>query len=301
MRTVWVLICLVSLAGIVSAAPPPPPPPNPEIAYVQTGTKQKIVVMNSDGSNKTTPFTGVNGEVLSEPALSPGAQWVAFTSPSRGLVVVDRITKVATVLMTPAQCGASAPRLPNDPGFCWNPRFSPSGSRVAVLDGGLSAPRVWSIPSSGGTPVVLYSGSQGTPFFDVAWDSDESQIAIVELVDAAPNRIIVVNLATGTPRTIVDGLDLFSIDWARNGLDRIIFDALIAGGPDRNIYTVDFSDTGADPPVLVTAGQHPSYSPDNGSIVYRRNGNQARIDKRNLMTGVVTENLATDLSPDWKR
>ena len=59
---------------------------------------------------------------------------------------------------------------------------------------------------------------------------------------------------------------------ACNGIDRIIFDAFVGGGPERDIYTVDFNDTSADLPVLVTSGRHRSYSPDNGSSMYRKNG-----------------------------
>lgn len=285
-RWTWSALFVAVLAAIASAGPPPPPPPpNPEIVYVERGTTTKIVVMNSDGSNKTVVYS--QNAFLTEPVWSPDGSAIAYTVSGVGLYRVMRTTGVTTLLLTNAQCGQS----------CWNPRFSPSGTRIAVIDGGLNAPRVLSVPSTGGPTQILYTGTPGTPLYDVAWRSDETQIAVVETVGGGlPDRIRVVDLQTSTATTVLEGpFDRINyIDWARNGVDRIAFDV---GDTDRAIYRMDLGVA----PVLVTSGAHPGFSPDNVSIVYRRLASRRSfIARLNLGTGTSTD-LASGVEPDWKR
>ncbi len=290
MRWIWVVVCVAALAAVASAAPPPPSPPNPEIVYLEAGTRDKIVVMNSDGSNKTVVYSGAAGQILSKPRFSPDAQWIAFTGAGVGLYRVERATGVATLLLTNAQCGQS----------CWSPRFSPSGTRIAVANTDSNAPKILSVPSTGGATQVLYAGSPGTTFWDVAWSSDETRIAVIENVASpSPDRIVVVDLGTGTPSTIVNGpfVHIITLDWARNNVDRIVF----SGGADTtalSIYRIDFGAS----PIFVTSGAHPSFSPNNASIVYVRQPSRMRqiIATLNLGTGASTD-LAVGNQPDWKR
>jgi len=293
MRWTSVVLTIAVFAALASAAPAPAPPPDPQIAYKVSGTRDKIMVMNNDGSNKTVVYTGPRFAVVSEPTWKPDGTAIAFTVS--GLYRLVLSTGVATLLLTNAQCGSS----------CWNPRFSPSGTRIAVIDAGnqdLGAPpRVLSIPSTGGTPQVLYTGSVGMPFFDVAWSADETKIAVVETVGGGlPDRIVVVDLPTGTRTTVVEGpFDrINSIDWGHVGAERIVFDA--GNVPDRTVYTIDVGVTGASP-VLVTQGAHASYSPDNASIVYvKGSGTSQKVTTRNLITGAEVE-LVKGLGPDWKK
>jgi protease II len=164
------------------------------------------------------------------------------------------------------------------------------------------------VPTTGGPTQVLYAGSPGRPFLDVAWRSDEMQIAVVEAAEAPlPDRILVVNLQTQPPtqRTILESpvdASFFVLDWARNNVDRIVFDVTPDNSTVGTIYTVDFSDTAVSPPVLVTSGRQPNFSPDNASIVYVRPASRGRnlIAKFNLATG-ATADLAVGINPDWKR
>ncbi len=288
MRWIWVVLCVAALAAVVSAAPPPPSPPNPEIVYVERGATTKIIVMNSDGSNKTVVHS--ESGFATEPVWSPDGAAIAYTVSGVGLFRLERATGAVTMLLTNAQCGQS----------CWNPRFSPSGTRIAVIDGGLSALRVLSVSSTGGPTQVLYAGTPGTPLYDVAWSSDETRIAVVETVGGGlPDRILVVDLQTGTRSTVLEGpFDRINyIDWARNGVNRIVFDVSVSpDSTDRVVYTIDFGSS----PVFVTGGAHPSFSPDNASIVYVTGRNRKMITKRNLGTGASTD-LAAGVEPDWKR
>lgn len=210
-RWIWIVVCVAALA---SAAPPPPPPPNPEIVYLEAGTREKIMVMNSDGSNKTVVYSGAAGQILSKPRFSPDARWIAFTAAGVGLYRLERATGVATVLLTNANCGQS----------CWSPRFSPWGTRIAVIDLNQNDPKVLTVPPTGGTPQVLYGGPAGVLFRDVAWSTDETRIAVIEFGGGLPNRIRLVDLRTQppTPRTILQAsadTTIDVLDWARNNVD----------------------------------------------------------------------------------
>lgn len=298
-RWTWTLVLVAVLATIASAAPPPPPPPaNPEIVYREAGTRDKIVVMNSDGSNKTIVLT--TSLVVARPVFSPDGQWIAFTVAGSGLYKLERATGVATLLFSNAQCGANC--------FISYARFSPTGDRVAVI----ASPgnfgniyRVLAVPLTGGTPQLLYTGPANVIYSDApAWSTDETRIALLQRQSGQPNRIHVVVLQAQTVRTIVEasaGTSFFRIDWARTNVDRIAFD--VGDVSQTSIYTVDFTPTTVSPPVLAAAGASwPSFSPDNTYIVARRkiSNNKYTLSKRNLGTGVWTD-LGGDQQPDWKR
>lgn len=253
--------------------------------------------MNNDGSNKTVVYTGDAGRILAKPRFSPDAQWITFHAAGVGIYVVERATGVATVLLTNAQCG----------GGCFSTRFSPSGTRVAVTNTDTTNPRILTVPPTGGTPQVLYSGPAGVHFLDVAWSTDETRIAVIETGGGLPNRLRVIDLQTlpPTPRTILQAAtdtSFIVLDWARNNVNRLVFDVVPNTSTQGTIYTVDFTDTTVSTPVLVTGGRNPSFSPDNANMVYVRHlsGNRTTLSRFNFGTGAFLD-LGGGGQPDWKR
>lgn len=268
----------------------PQPPPNPVIAYIVKGNRDKLNVMNADGSNQVTLFT--SNSILYSPSWSPDGTAIAFyNNGDLWRINVD---------------GTNARQLLSrtDPlGSFWLCAWSPLGNEIAVIGlGGDSSPRVLVVPASGGIPEVVYAPTPGgLSLFDVSWSSDGNRLAVVEKrADPVPDHIQIIDRATGAVvQTLLDdsGLALVQVDWARGGSNTLAFAAESAAQPVRSVYTVDLA---SGIPTLLRDGSWPSWSPDNTKLAYVPSGASRWVHVLDLATG-QTQRLASGVDPDWRR
>ena len=270
-----------------AAKPPPTPPPaaDPAIAYVvqRANGDSELKVMNADGSNQTTIFTGT--WLLNTPSWSPDGQSLTFAwNGDLWLIDVEVVGGVPT--------GSNARVLLDRSENLFSPAWSPLGDRIAFVDVALRT--IETIDPATREEVVLYSSPSGG-LSSPTWNADATKIAFVE-----GGAVRVLDLGSASVTTVLESAwgQQFSggpgaLDWARTQ-DALAFSVGSERGHDLAVYVMQLPGT----PTFVVAGAGPTWSPNDQGILFVGRQGFSKID---LATGQITRVGSTGMWPDWRR
>lgn len=155
----------------------------------------QIWTMRSDGT-ESAMLTCTGSDSDFAPAWSPNGRLIAFERVG-GIYVMDADGRNVRRLATGSR-----------------PSFSPDGAELAYAGAG-SQQGIHVIALDGTNDVRLSTGADGAP----VWSPDGRQLAFVQRQGASPVRwlLATMNRDGSEIRTILDTLDVASLDWARMG------------------------------------------------------------------------------------
>ncbi len=321
---VIVVSMLMSVPMISAKKPsgPPPPPADPAIAFhmrerVRGDLIQGLWVMNVDGSNLAVIFAEEN-YVVHAPSWSPDGQsiaWSGYTYVS-GIPGYDYgVWRIDVEIVNGVPQGTNLQQLVSEGDeevWISSVAWSPLGDEIAYniriwgTDTHPTMDKIDGVSATGGTPYNIYTAPEGHAIdisSGLAWSSDGTRLAAVGGEVAAGLEgmsIMIIERATGvvTHRLLTGQYNFAGLDWARQGVDKIVFHD---SKPYGWVYTVDIETESVD---AIVQGGNPSWSPDNSKIVFF----QPTIEKVKLgikiyefSTGELTTLLNDGRVPDWRR
>lgn len=273
-------------------------PADPVLTYNFQGG---VHVMNRDGSNPTLLALGGN------PAWVPGGTGT-IADPYRisysdrtlnALTIID----VAIVGGTPQVVGSISHPFPNNPSAgAW----SPLGDEFAFDNADL----IWIMQVDDGSSRTVYQAPPNHGVAGLAWSPDGRHLVLRESDRDQPLEtrysLKILNIAAGTVVAIDLGTDIknpLGPDWARTRNAIAFSGSQLKGKRGLPIYVVELEPDGngsfqsAGPPVQLTLGRWPSWSPDDSEIVFA----DKRFKIYTIATG-STLNLNVDGgAADWRR
>lgn len=324
MRKAFVSLAIVSLFLTVSLAAPistlvvsagPPggcqpwpeckggggeePPADPAISFLQLGKKDKLWVMNADGSNQAVVYE--TGGLSAQQTWSPNGDAIAFLDGA-GRRDLWRIN-ISVVDGTPQ--GSDPYRLIQN--TYYSPAWSPLGDKIAFTRGLNDPPwLIQTVPATGGAVETIYTAPEGYWVLDLTWRSDGSQLAFVELnTNNNQKSIVVLDLSDGSTTTVYGPVtgSVHHLDWARTQ-DVLAF----IRGQDGNlaVVTLDMTEENPTPQVVYDGeGSSPSWSPDDSQLVFGgrvccKGKSYGAVFVYEFSTGNLVE-LSRGYYPDWSR
>jgi len=190
-------------------------------------------------------------------------------------------------------------------GVLITPRFSPSGSRIAMSITYHGNSEIYTVSAKGGKPQRL-TVSNAIEVFP-AWSPKGDWIAFVSNKPGGPQIFKMRNDGTEMQRISFFGAYNQSPDWAFNiseGRERIVFSARESGMYRILMINPDGSDA-----IVITQGhgfvncEYPSFSPDGRAIVMTTNSGTGRIVRIFNVDGSYTKQLTKlgtdDTNPAW--
>lgn len=278
----------------------PQPPADPAIAfYHQTSgpNPNRIMVMNSDGTNKATIYEAYFS-IFGNPSWSSDGASIAWAGRTGGNSGVWRID-VSVVDGEPV--GSNLQQLVSDEdcGFCIDAAWSPSGNEIVVAKSpsGPGQDTIFVVPSTGGAIQTIYTSPDGSAMIrSPSWDSNGNRIAFAEIeVLSLDWYIKILNRWTGeVSQSMFKGeFTIRTLDWARQDTDTLVIDDESA----EEILTLDISTETA---TYVVDGLQPGWSPDNSEIVYVSTGRKSAICTIELSNGKVTKLNNGGYVPGWR-
>jgi Tol biopolymer transport system component len=177
--------------------------------------------------------------------------------------------------------------------------WSPLGHEIAFVSGDQTSNHWWIriVPAEGGTLETIYAGNEiGINIRSLTWNTAGTHIAFIETdISSAERYIKIIERDTGDViDTMLTGqYQLFRVDWARQGVDTLVFDDEWT----ESIYTIDI-DTGS--VETVTEGLNPCWSPDNSDLAFRTTGRKPTLVKYDISTGDITD-LKGGSNQGWRR
>jgi Tol biopolymer transport system component len=290
---------------------------HPAIAYrtnvsIKGKDYRAVGVMDDDGTDQTIVYTSTGSvadvnDIFPGPSWSPDGGTLAFyiygnsvtesillrdVAVSHGKVVGSNTRTLYT--MNPADGNYIR-------GMSW---CSLSSTGKIAFTTHAETRRLFTIPTSGGTPTLLYSIAEGSIHFweSPTWSPDDSKIAFVDhagLYGTAPDTIRVIDAVTGQLLESIgigSTVAITNLEWSRTGSNLLAFTANYGSG--SYLYYVSPT-TGSTPTTNNVSAQSPTWSPTNAFV--------ASISGSTLqktVTGTATTStIATGIfaSPRWKR
>ena len=276
-------------------------PDGKTLAYVAGPPgRRRIYVRQIDGGRPIALTEPGVAPSQRRPDWSPDGSRIVFQAGQQGLGVRTEVRNGALYIV-PALGGTPMMLVPpHDGGVALTPAWSPDGSHVAYC----SDNSVLIVPASGGAPRVLVKTS--TTVHSPRWSPDGQRLAYVtgatffalgeeQLGNTETSAIHVVDVATGTDRTITTG-DWLDVNpwWTADGRG-LIFVSGRSGG--RDVYRARLSRSGdmEGEPERVTSGLNAhsiSFSRDRkllaySSLMFRANVWSIPIPDKNVAS--VTE------------
>jgi len=319
---VAVLMATVLMSFPFVSAPPPDkcepwpeckdggeePPADPAIAFIQKVKKggEKIMVMNADGSNQAVISQEENLRIVGSPSWSPDGNSIAWCGYTYIPDVPGQdygVWRIDIEIVDGVPQGSNLQQLvsESEEGSFYRAAWSPLGNEIAyfVRLYDPNAFKIDAVPAAGGTPYNIYTAPEGQGLdLGLTWSSDGTRLAIEggEIAAGVEGMsVMIIERATGVVmQTLLTGLDVAELDWARQGSD------ILAFHKDGMIYTVDID---TETVVPITEGCCASWSPDNSKMVYKQPAskpNTKNISIYEFSTGNIN-GLAHGTRPDWRR
>jgi Tol biopolymer transport system component len=278
------------------------PPPNPAVAYYLEGARDRLMVMNADGTNAFA--LGTFDDIMGGPSWSPDRTHIAFggiVGGVRGLYVVDVTVGAASVT-------ASAPRLvtPGSTGLSasWSPRDSRIAYTQCTTPGGQWDCSILTVPAEGGTPTVVYHTGPTTRLAWVIWSPDATRLAVVtddrSVVGVYTYGIDLVDVQAGTATTLIPfgPVQPRFPDWSNDGT-RIAYSAQpFTSAESQEKLTVVDAATGATTTFPVQA-LGASWAPDDSALLFTNQTATQGVSRYALSTGQVTALSKQGRNADW--
>jgi Tol biopolymer transport system component len=304
---------LLVLAGSTFAKKPPPPAADPEIAYVESGRKDTLCVADADGSNETELLSA---SMIGRPNWCPDGDTLVFESDVQGdgvyTINIDGtgLTKVVSknwALGRPVW----SPVATDDGEFkiAFSDRTAQGDADIFLvnLDG-------TGLQNLTNTPDIYESQPTWAPSADRLAINDVTNDDIVvydlDLVDGELAIVASLNLTSDddVPDGVLNDSDVSGPDWAKTQ-DAIILH--VVGSPDVNggsnlgdLWVIDLDDP-ANPVNITntpdTEERHATYSPDDLSVAFHKNGRKDGIYVMDADGGSMSQIVSRAGLPDWRR
>jgi TolB protein len=265
-------------------------------APVYGGETQELYVVDVDGRNLKR-LTFLNGKAKN-PTWSPDGTQLVFAWENSA----NTTDPYNYLYAIPAE-GGKPKLIFGVKGLVVTPRFSPSGSRIALavsLEGNME---IYTIPAAGGQLKRL-TVSAAIELFP-AWSPDGSQLAFVSDRTGSP-QIWKMNSDGSEPKRVsYFGTYNQAPDWARSPTgEKIVYSSRESGGFHILMMNADGTDT-----TVITQGQgfasceYPAFSPDGRAIAMTTNAGNGRQLQIFNVDGSFTKQLtkvgADDTNPSW--
>ena len=300
---------------------PPPPPANPAITYIDTKQYKykgvtynvpSVYVMDADGSHKTMLWNNftTNGNsgtygTLTFPKWSGNGQKICFNMYYSGnndvytldVTIVNGVPKASNV--TKILAGNSS---------LWygRPTWSPTANEIALISfPSANIQRVAVMPSTGGTPVTLYTCASTNYGIDSpCYSPDGTKIGFIMRNNTTQEHwIMVVERSTGNVLSSVSIGSSYrncGIDWSRiSNSTTFALNGNPVSGSQTNLYTLDIS-VSTTPTQVMSNGTYPSWSPNDSQIAFH-NPVGYGISALTLSNSTTTSLSTTGAYPNWKR
>jgi TolB protein len=269
-----------------------------KIAFVSRGKTEEteLYVVDIDGRNlKRLSFLGGKAK---NPTWSPDGTQIVFAWENSA-----NQTDTQNYLYSVPVAGGQPKLLFSTKGLIVSPRFSPSGSRIALAISYNGNMEIYTIGATGGQPKRL-TVSHAIELFP-AWSPNGEQMAFISDRAGGPQVWKMKSDGSEPQRVSYFGAYNMSPDWARtpNG-ERIVFSTRESGGFHILMMTPEGGDV-----TVITQGQgfgsceYPSFSPDGRAIALTSSSGGGRTVRLFNTDGSYTKLLTRvgtdDKNPSW--
>jgi Tol biopolymer transport system component len=296
---------------------------SPAIVYsIQEFSKGKqkynLQVCDADGANQTTIVYGADEltRYWGQPTWSGTANAISYIVSDTGRTTCTLKTVGVSVVGGKATAGTTTTLLTVSragdhkamAGGIWSPTAGEIAYSLQDANTGTVFTRksdIYVIPSSGGTPELIYSTAPGTSVYHMSWNSAGTKLALLEweMTGDAPltwtSYIKIIDRSTGAVDQTINISDLgmnspSSMGWSRSGLNTIAF---YNNTGTVGIYTIDL-DNPASVSLVQASAYYPAWSPDNSKLIYYSSGG---LTAETLSSGATTTLVPKYVTlPFWK-
>lgn len=285
-----------------------------DVVYALTGSQGVFGTKIAFSSNKTGDYelyvVDVDGRNLKRLTFLGGRVRNPSWSPDGGTIIFawenthNEIDPNSYLYSVPA-AGGEPTLLLKIEGLLITPRYSPSGSRIAMSITYRGNPEIYTVSAKGGKPQRLTVSNSNEVF--PAWSPKGDWIAFVSDKPGGPQIYKMRSDGGEMQRISFFGAYNQSPDWAFNiteGKERIVFSARESGMYRILMINPDGSDA-----IVITQGhgfvncEYPSFSPDGRAIAMTTDSGTGRLLRIFNVDGSFTKQLTKlgtdDTNPAW--